>query len=116
MDLLKAVAGLLSSLHTVIVPHIPQELIPSTTIVWKQGTEEYGIGAFTNPVQDFTTLLSRSLFGKVFENVGLTRIVVTTMMISKNHNGEACATTAPFHSAFNYDKHLFGTHTQILQY
>ena len=69
-------------------------------IVQKHDKEEFGIGWLTNPVQDFITPLSRTLFGKVFENVGLTKIVDASKMVSKNHRGEACATTAPFHLVF----------------
>ena len=100
LDLLKTVAGLPNSFHTDIVPHIPQELVPSVAIVRTQGREEFGIGPLINPVQDFITPLTRTLFGKVFENVGLTRIVDASMMVSKNHRGEACATNAPFHFVF----------------
>ena len=88
------------SFHTVIVPHIPQELVPSLTIVWNHEKEEVGIGWLTNPVQDFITPLTRTSFGKVFENVGLTRIVDASTMVSKNHRGEVCATNAPFHFVF----------------
>ena len=36
----------------------------------------------------------------LFRSVGITRMVGASMMITKNHKGESCATTAPFHLVF----------------
>lgn len=41
--------------------------------------------------------MTRSLFGKVFKNVGLTKIVDASIMDTKSQRGESYAATAPFH-------------------
>ena len=100
LNLLKEVAVKPTSFHTDIIPHVPQELLANVVVSCNQNEVEYGIGVLTNPVHDFFTPLTRSVFGKVFENVGITRMVDASMLITKNHKGESCATTTPFHLVF----------------
>jgi hypothetical protein len=80
---LKEVAGKPTSFHTDIIPHVPQELLANVVVSCNQNEVEYGIGTLINPVHNFLTPLTRTLFGQVFENVGITRIVDASMMITK---------------------------------
>ena len=100
LNLLKEVAGKLTSFHTDIIPHVPEELLANVVVSRNQHEVEYGIGVPTNPVHNFLTPLTRSVFGKVFENVGITRMEDASMMITKNHKGESCPMAAPFHLVF----------------
>lgn len=79
LDLHKEVAGMPASFHTDIICHIPQ-VIPANVVlvvlvdlVDQNQDAEYVIEILTNPVHDYITPITRSLFVKEFEIVGLTR-------------------------------------------
>ena len=76
LDLRKEVAGMPASFHADINCHFPQ-VTPANVVVVvvvpNQEEAEYVVEILTNPVHGYITHISRSLFGKEFEIVGLTR-------------------------------------------